>query len=152
MADDQLKYSDLIAQDVQPGLTMLAEALKAVAEQIASLKTEATALKGAMSAAGTATREQQQATAQQAASVEGLSKKVKQLTEEERRLEDVRKRYKKLTDEQIERVNAFQQALRGSTQQQMAAVNAIEVETKSYNELNAMYNALKDSLNAMTVA
>ena len=152
MADDQVKYSDLIAQDVQPGLTMLAEALKAVAEQIASLKTEATALKGAMSAAGTATREQQQATAQQAASVEGLSKKVKQLTEEERRLEEVRKRYKKLTDEQIERVNAFQQALRGSTQQQMAAVNAIEVETKSYNELNAMYNALKDSLNAMTVA
>lgn len=152
MADDQVKYSDLIAQDVQPGLTMLAEALKAVAEQIASLKTEATALKGAMSAAGTATREQQQATAQQAASVEGLSKKVKQLTEEERRLEDVRKRYKKLTDEQIERVNAFQQALRGSTQQQMAAVNAIDVETKSYNELNAMYNALKDSLNAMTVA
>lgn len=152
MADDQVKYSDLIAQDVQPGLTMLAEALKAVTEQIASLKTEATALKGAMSAAGTATREQQQATAQQAASVEGLSKKVKQLTEEERRLEDVRKRYKKLTDEQIERVNAFQQALRGSTQQQMAAVNAIEVETKSYNELNAMYNALKDSLNAMTVA
>lgn len=152
MADDQVKYSDLIAQDVQPGLTMLAEALKAVAEQIASLKTEATALKGAMSAAGTATREQQQATAQQAASVEGLSKKVKQLTEEERRLEEVRKRYKKLTDEQIERVNAFQQALRGSTQQQMAAVNAIDVETKSYNELNAMYNALKDSLNAMTVA
>lgn len=152
MADDQVKYSDLIAQDVQPGLTMLAEALKAVAEQIASLKTEATALKGAMSAAGTATREQQQATAQQAASVEGLIKKVKQLTEEERRLEEVRKRYKKLTDEQIERVNAFQQALRGSTQQQMAAVNAIDVETKSYNELNAMYNALKDSLNAMTVA
>ncbi len=152
MADDQVKYSDLIAQDVQPGLTMLAEALKAVTEQIASLKTEATALKGAMSAAGTATREQQQATAQQAASVEGLSKKVKQLTEEERRLEEVRKRYKKLTDEQIERVNAFQQALRGSTQQQMAAVNAIDVETKSYNELNAMYNALKDSLNAMTVA
>ena len=152
MAEDQVKYSDLIAQDVQPGLTMLAEALKAVAEQIASLKTEATALKGAMSAAGTVTREQQQATAQQAASVEGLSKKVKQLTEEERRLEEVRKRYKKLTDEQIERVNAFQQALRGSTQQQMAAVNAIDVETKSYNELNAMYNALKDSLNAMTVA
>ena len=152
MADDQVKYSDLIAQDVQPGLTMLAEALKAVAEQIAALKTEATALKGAMSAAGTATREQQQATAQQAASVEGLSKKVKQLTEEERRLEDVRKRYKKLTDEQIERVNAFQQALRGSTQQQMAAVNAIEIEKKSYNELNAIYNTLKDSLNAMTVA
>ena len=101
MAEDQVKYSDLIAQDVQPGLTMLAEALKAVTEQIASLKTEATALKGAMSAAGTVTREQQQATAQQAASVEGLSKKVKQLTEEERRLEEVRKRYKKLTDERL---------------------------------------------------
>ena len=152
MADDQVKYSDLISDDVAKGIALLDEALKSLRETLISLKTEAQGMGSALKSVGTATREQQQATAQQAASVEGLSKKVKQLTEEERRLEDVRKRYKKLTDEQIERVNAFQQALRGSTQQQMAAVNAIEVETKSYNELNAMYNALKDSLNAMTVA
>jgi len=152
MADDQVKYSDLISDDVAKGIALLDEALKSLRETLISLKTEAQGMGSALKSVGTATREQQQATAQQAASVEGLSKKVKQLTEEERRLEAVRRSYKKLTDEQIERVNAFQQALRGSTQQQMAAVNAIEVETKSYNELNAMYNALKDSLNAMTVA
>ena len=156
MADDQVKYSDLIAQDVQPGLTMLAEALKAVAEQIASLKTEATALKGAMSAAGTATREQQQATAQQAASVEGLSKKVKQLTEEERRLDAVRRSYKKLTDDQIARVDRLAVSLsrmdaadQASVKHAMALIETINIENKSYNELQATYNALMATIKNM---
>lgn len=152
MAEDQIKYSDLISDDVAKGIGMLDEALKSLRETLLSLKTEATGMGASLKGMGTVTREQQQATAQQAASVENLSRRVRGLTEEESRLVAVRKQYKKLTDEQIERVNAFQQALRGSTQQQMAAVNAIDVETKSYNELNAMYNALKDSLNAMTVA
>ena len=77
---------------------------------------------------------------------------MKDLSEEERKVEEIKRRYKKLTDEQIQAVNAFQQALRGNTASILAAVNAIDVENKSYNELNAMYNTLKDSLNAMTVA
>lgn len=152
MADDQVKYSDLIADDVVKGLELLNKALQDIKTTMAGVKEEAASLGVSLKNVSTATREQQQATAQNAASAERLSKRMKDLNDEERKVEEIKRRYKKLTDEQIQAVNAFQQALRGSTAQQMAALNAINVETKSYNELNAMYNALKDSLNAMTLA
>lgn len=152
MADDQVKYSDLIADDVVKGLELLNKALQDIKTTMAGVKEEAASLGVSLKNVSTATREQQQATAQNAASAERLSKRMKDLNDEERKVEEIKRRYKKLTDEQIQAVNAFQQALRGSTAQQLAAVNAIDVESKSYNELNAMYNALKDSLNAMTVA
>lgn len=152
MADDQVKYSDLIADDVVKGLELLNKALQDIKTTMAGVKEEAASLGVSLKNVSTATREQQQATAQNAASAERLSKRMKDLNDEERKVEEIKRRYKKLTDEQIQAVNAFQQALRGSTAQQLAAVNAIDVESKSYNELNAMYNALKDSLNAMTIA
>lgn len=152
MADDQVKYSDLIADDVVKGLEVLNQALQDIKTTMAGVKAEAASLGVAIKNVSTATREQQQATSQNAANVERLSKKMKDLSEEERKVEEIKRRYKKLTDEQIQAVNAFQQTLRGNTAQVLAAVNAIEVENKSYNELNAMYNTLKDSLNAMTVA
>lgn len=152
MADDQVKYSDLIADDVVKGLELLNKALQDIKTTMAGVKEEAASLGVSLKNVSTATREQQQATAQNAASAERLSKRMKDLNDEERKVEEIKRRYKKLTDEQIQAVNAFQQALRGSTAQQMAALNAIDVETKSYNELNAMYNVLKDSLNAMTLA
>ena len=152
MADDQVKYSDLIADDVVKGLELLNNALQDIKTTMAGVEEEAASLGVSLKNVSTATREQQQATAQNAASAERLSKRMKDLNDEERKVEEIKRRYKKLTDEQIQAVNAFQQALRGSTAQQMAALNAIDVESKSYNELNAMYNALKDSLNAMTLA
>ena len=152
MADDQVKYSDLIADDVVKGLELLNKALQDIKTTMAGVKEEAASLGVSLKNVSTATREQQQATAQNAASAERLSKRMKDLNDEERKVEEIKRRYKKLTDEQIQAVNAFQQALRGSTAQQLAALNAIDVESKSYNELNAMYNALKDSLNAMTLA
>lgn len=152
MEGDQVKYSDLIADDVVKGLELLNKALQDIKTTMAGVKEEAASLGVSLKNVSTATREQQQATAQNAASAERLSKRMKDLNDEERKVEEIKRRYKKLTDEQIQAVNAFQQALRGSTAQQLAAVNAIDVESKSYNELNAMYNALKDSLNAMTIA
>lgn len=152
MADDQIRYSDLIADDVVKGLEVLNQALKDIKDTMSGVKEEAETLGVTLRNVGTATREQQQSTSQNAAAVERLSKKVKDLTEEEARLEAVGKRYKKLTDDQIRSVDAFQQALRGSEEQLMSAVNSIDIETKSYNELNAMYNALKASLNSMSVA
>lgn len=152
MADDQVKYSDLISEDVVKGLEVLNQALQDIKTTMAGVKAEAASLGVAIRNVSTATREQQQATSQNAANVERLSKRMKDLSEEERKVEEIKRRYKKLTDEQIRAVNAFQQALRGNTAQVLVAVNAIEVENKSYNELNAMYNMLKDSLNAMTVA
>lgn len=159
MADDQVKYSDLISDDVAKGIGMLDEALKSLRETLLSLKTEATGMGASLKGMGTATREQQQATAQQAASVENLSKRVRGLTEEESRLVAVRKQYKKLTDEQISRVDRLANALgkmnaadQSTIDHAMALISTINIENQSYNELQATYNALKDSLNAMTVA
>lgn len=152
MADDQVKYSDLISDDVAVGIGMLDKALKELKETMVTLKTEAVSLGKVIKNSGTATKEQQQTTAKDAAEIERLSKEVKNLTDKIKMLEEVKLHYRKLTNDQITSLKAFQQALRGSTAEQLAAVNAIEVEKKSYNELNAMYNTLKDSLNAMTVA
>ena len=152
MADDQVKYSDLIANDVLSGLEVLNQALVEIKTTMAGVKAEAAALGVSLRSVGTATKEQQQATAADAAAVEGLSKKVKQLSDEEARLEAVSRRYKKLTDEQVKSVDAFQQAMQGTAEEQIKAASAIDVQVKSYNELQATYNALKDTLNAMTTA
>jgi chromosome segregation ATPase len=84
---------------------------------------------------------------------------VKKLTAAERENENARRAaneqkrlYRKLTDDEIKSVEDLKRALQGSVDEQMKAVNAIEVEKKSYNELNQVYNALKDTLNRMTTA
>lgn len=152
MEGEQIKYSDLIADDVVKGFELLDKTLKGLQSTMASLKDEADGVKSVIKGMGSANRDQQQEIARLSAEVERLKNRMKGLSDEEKKVAEINRRYKKLTDEQIQAVNAFQQALRGSTAQQLAAVNAIDVESKSYNELNAMYNALKDSLNAMTIA
>lgn len=152
MADDQVKYSDLIADDVVKGLEVLNKALQDIKTTMAGVKEEAASLGVSLKNVSTATREQQQATAQNAASAERLSKRMKDLNDEEQRLEAVSRRYKKLTDEQVKSVDAFQQAMQGTAEEQIKAASAIDVQVKSYNELQATYNALKDTLNAMTTA
>lgn len=152
MADDQVKYSDLISDDVAKGIAMLDEALKGLRDTMASLKDTAVNIGESIKGMGTVTKEQQQVTAKEAAEIEALNKKVKDLTDKIKKLEDVKLHYRKLTDDQITSLKAFQAALQGSSKQVLDAVNAIEIEKKSYNELNAIYNTLKDSLNAMTIA
>lgn len=152
MEGEQIKYSDLIADDVVKGFELLDKTLKGLQSTMASLKDEAAGLGSIIKGMGTATRDQQKSVSDNAAAVDRLSKRMKDLNDEERKVEEIKRRYKKLTDEQIQAVNAFQQALRGTSEEQLKAVSSIDMQTKSYNELQAMYNALKDSLNAMTVA
>lgn len=64
----------------------------------------------------------------------------------------VNRAYKKLTDEEIASVEALKAALNGTKMQQMDAVKAIDIQSKSYNELYQTYNAIKEVLNGMTVA
>jgi len=156
MADDQVKYSDLIADDVVKGLELLNKALQDIKTTMAGVKEEAASLGVSLKNVSTATREQQQATAQNAASVDGLSKKVKQLTEEERMLESVRRQYKKLTDDQIARVDRLAVSLsRMNTADQstvdhaLKLIDTINIENKSYNELQATYNALMNAIKNM---
>ena len=152
MADDQVKYSDLISDDVAAGFELLNNTMKELKETMAALKTEATGLGSVIKGMGTATREQQKSISDNAAAVDKLNKKMKDLSDEEHRLEAVSRRYKKLTDEQVKSVDAFQQAMQGTAEEQIKAASAIDVQVKSYNELQATYNALKDTLNAMTTA
>lgn len=67
-------------------------------------------------------------------------------------VEKTSRAYAKLTDEEIQSLNQLKTALHGTAQEQMAAVQAIDIQAKSYNELYQTYNAIKDVLNAMTVA
>ena len=58
--------------------------------------------------------------------------------------------YKKLTDEEAASVNAFKAALAGSNQERIEAVKNVDMEAKSYNELYALYSAVKEELKSMT--
>ena len=151
MADDQVKYSELLVKDEDVFGALIKE-INDAKKAMADLKQEAAGLAGSVKNAGTATRDQQQAVASDAAEVERLSKQVKDLTDKIAKLETKKRNYKKLTDEEAASVEALRQALQGEAQQQIAAVQAIDLQTKSYNELYQTYNALKDALNAMTLA
>ena len=152
MADDQVKYSDLFDAGIDAQLQKLTAEITTLKDAIAAAKTEANGLRDGLRGAGTATRDQQQSTAADAAAVEALNKQVKDLTDKLNKLEEKKRRYKKLTDAEVQSVEDLRQALQGSAQEQIKAVQAIDIQAKSYNELNAIYNELKTSLNAMTVA
>ena len=152
MADDQVKYKDLFEEGIDAELAALVQNINNVKTAIAAAKVEAEGFRKGLSGLGTATKEQQQSTANEAAEVERLNRQVKDLTDRLAKLEEQKKRYGKLNKDEIANIEALRQALAGEAQQQMAAVKAIEVENKSYNELYQTYNALKDALNKMTVA
>ena len=166
MADDQVKYSDLFESGIVEEINNMKTALQGVVAEITKAKTEANGFRGAMSGMGTATREQQQSVAADAAAIDALNKKVKQLADEETRLNAAIKkaqdeynkltegklRYKKLTMDEVAAVEKLRQALKGEAAEQMAAVQSIDMQSKSYNELYQTYNALKEALNKMTVA
>ncbi len=152
MADDQVKYSDLFDAGIIGEVQNLTNEITSLKNAIAAAKTEANGLRDNLRGAGTATREQQQQTVADAAAVEALNRQVKDLTDKLAKLEERKKRYSKLTNEETASVEALRQALAGEAQEQIKATQAIDIQSKSYNELYQTYNALKDALNKMTVA
>ena len=66
------------------------------------------------------------------------------------RVSGASRQYKNLTDQEIASVNAFKAALAGSNQERIDAVKNIDMEAKSYNELYALYSAVKEELKSMT--
>ena len=158
MADDQVKYSDLIVDD-NNAFESLTKALNDVKTKLAEVKSEAVNLQSSMKAVGTATRKQQQATSAHAAAAENLRRKMSDLSDEEQKLEALRKRYKKLTDEEIRNIeslrvgwNAYVDAIKKGHTVTLQGTDDIDIQNKSYNELYQTYNALKDALNRMTTA
>ena len=81
MADDQVKYSDLIASDVISGLENLVEELEKVKKAMADVKSEATSLSVTVKSTSTATREQQQNVSAAASSADQLRARLEQLKE-----------------------------------------------------------------------
>lgn len=159
MADDQVKYSDLIADDVVKGFELLNQVMKDLQSTMASLKTEATNVGSVIKGMGSANRDQQQEIARLAAEVERLKKQMKGLSDEEKKVAEIKRQYKKLTDDQIARVDKLASALGGlrtadeaQRKHALARINLINVENMSYNEMQATYNALKDALNNLNTA
>lgn len=157
MADDQVKYSDLIVDD--GAIDALDKRLDDIKRKMAEVKGEAATLTAETRNLSTATREQQQATTANAAAAENLRQKMKGLTDEQKQLEAERRKYAKLTEQEANRVKVmagvYQQyaaAVREGTDAQMKALPSVDIQNKSYNELYQTYNALKDALNKMTVA
>ena len=159
MADDQVKYSDLIADDVVAGFELLNKVMKEFQATMASLKNEAVGVGNVIKGTSSANREQQQEIARLSAELDKLRKQMKGVSDDEKKVAEIKRQYKKLTDDQITRVDKLASALNGlktadeaQRKHALARINLINVENMSYNELQATYNALKDSLNAMTVA
>jgi len=67
-------------------------------------------------------------------------------------IEKTSRAYSKLTEDEVRSLEQLKVALQGTSQEQIAAVQAIDIQSKSYNELYQTYNAIKDVLNKMTVA
>lgn len=157
MADDQVKYSDLIVDD--GAIDALDKRLDDIKRKMAEVKGEAASLTAETRNLSTATREQQQETTKNAAAAENLRQKMKGLTDEQKQLEAERRKYAKLTEQEANRVKTmagvykmYADAVREGTDAQMKALPSVDIQNKSYNELYQTYNALKDALNRMTVA
>ena len=150
MADDQVKYKDLFEEGIDTELAALVQNINNVKTAIAAAKVEAEGFRKGLSGLGTATKEQQQSTANEAAEVERLNKQVKDLTDRLAKLEEKKRRYKKLTDDEAASVEKLRQDLLGEAQAQIKAVQAIDMQSKSYNELYQTVNALTEALNRMS--
>ena len=127
--NDQVKYTDLFDSDITSGLNALKTALEEVVKQIAALKAEAQALKKALGNANTATREQQQTTAADAAEAERLSRQIKELTTEEARLKAAIAEANRMTKLQGQAANAAE----GSLNQMRARYKLLVAEMSNYN-------------------
>lgn len=146
MADDQVKYSDLFEANIKTELDALQKSIAAIRDTIADAKTEAEGMKKALSGMGTATRDQQQATAADAAAVESLSKQVKDLTDKLTKLEEKKKSLTGLTKDEESAVKALQQALKGEAKEQQAAAESLDSTNMSYNHMKASVAALQQAL------
>ena len=145
MADDQVKYSELLVKDEDVFANLIKE-LGDVKTKISELKTEASGLSGVLKNISTATREQQQATAANAKSVELLAQKTKDLAATKKNLEDATKRFGNLTDEEVGRLDRLATKLKFSSQWQEATAKLVDTTNMSYNEMKATLAVLTNAL------
>ena len=145
MADDQVKYSELLVKDEDVFANLIKE-LGDVKAKISELKSEASGLSSVLKNISSATREQQQATAANAKSVEVLAQKTKELATTKKNLEDATKRFGNLTDEEVGRLDRLATKLKFSSQWQEATAKLVDTTNMSYNEMKATLAVLTNAL------
>lgn len=128
MADDQVKYSELIRND-NNSFQDLIDALNTVRTKINELREEGTRIRVSINGVSTATRDQQQALGQDAASVERLRNDLRQLTEEEARLKAAIAEANRMTKLQAQ----AEQAAAGSLNEMRAKYKLLVAEMGRYN-------------------
>lgn len=128
MADDQVKYSELIKNDNQ-SFAGLIEALNNVKTKLAELKQEGVNYRISLKGANTVTKEQQQDMAQDAAAVERTRSEIKRLTDEEARLKAAIAEANRMTKLQGQAANAVE----GSLNQMRARYKLLVAEMGNYN-------------------
>ena len=154
-----IQKNDLITDEALSALTTMSTTLSTIAENLTKAKAACQGWGEEEKKTAAATGDNVEELSKMAARITQLEDAIKKLNAAEKENENARRSvneqkrlYRKLTDDEIKSVEDLKRALQGSVDEQMKAVNAIEVEKKSYNELNQVYNALKDTLNKMTTA
>jgi DNA repair exonuclease SbcCD ATPase subunit len=171
MANPILK-SDLIEEGLQQELDKLLKTITDIGNGLTGLRGGVTQYAQSMNEAVRGTHDNAEEMTKMAARISQLEDYVKKLSAAERENNNARKavnaekrKYAKLTAEEAASVkrlsdnigtytrlaNSQAQSLKGLTE--VYAKNIVEIDTqkKSYNELYATYNAIKDVLNKMTV-
>ena len=80
----------------------------------------------------------------------GFDEATKATAKSTERVASASRQYKNLTEQEIASVNAFKAALAGTNEERIEAVKNVDMEAKSYNELYAIYGAVKEQLKSMT--
>lgn len=161
-----IRKEDLIGAGVQEALDAMAERLKTIAEYLGKLE-NATIRYAQVEAQGlTAKQNDVAAMTEEAKRISELEDMVKKLqaakkaqSDTEKALAAERRKYAKLTAEEVERVkslskgwNDYVDIIKNGHTVTLQGTQGIDLQNKSYNELYQTYNALKDALNRMTTA
>ena len=128
MADDQVKYSELVRND-NNNFQGLIDALNTVKAKINELREEGTRIRVSINGVSSATRDQQQALGQDAASAERLRNDLRQLTDEEARLKAAIAEANRMTKLQAQ----AEQAAAGSLNEMRAKYKLLVAEMGRYN-------------------
>ena len=152
-----IQKNDLITDGALEALTTMSTTLSTIAENLTKAKAACQGWGEEEKKTAAATGDNVEELSKMSARITQLEDAIKKLNAAEKENENARRSvneqkrlYRKLTDDEIKSVEDLKRALAGSVEEQMAAVKAIDTEKKSYNELNQTYNALKDTLNKLT--
>ena len=151
MADDQVKYSELIVDD-NKGFESLIKALVNVKEELGKVQEAATTLTGSMKAISSATQQQQQQIAADAAAVEGLRRKSKELTEQQDQLQSAVRKFSNLTEEEAKQIEFLAKSLGYLNQNGTKNMNVWKNMTQSMNGFNMSYNQMKATVQVLEQA